>query len=420
MIDTLWVIAFNGMLPTSTKQWVEIIRGPNIVGNGNVSQILPQLTKVPTNVSDIDGWRIVCIANAMSPDTSGLTTFSTINNYFPTRKSYYYGGDYLPMYGDFEWGPASGYSCVMTRAVAKIQVQMGTSVPDVTGNFFQNGNVRYKIYHGVGSSTIQPPATGISPGRWKFAPETDWREIVQKANATEQDYSTYILEFQSSNNMASGSGTGDPVSVPAITGSTSEKSFHQDRLHIILEKNNGAGSYSFYRLDFYNPLAERFLDIQRNHHYLFTINKVRSEGYESSTQAQANPGSNIEYSILIDNGFTNATSNGQYAIVTTGGKDTIVVVANSTNPYPVVSAKYQIPPGKMTTLGSGTLNSITVNTITPGLPAFAAAATSPIVLQDFNQTISVDVLPAATNGAKGEIVFRLGNITHKVYFKVII
>ena len=412
-IDTVWVLAFNG---SGAKLWVEKIPGSQITNNGYASQLLPKLTHEPNL-----GETIVCIANVdPNPDTVNVS-YSSINSYFTIQsKGYYYGAESLPMYGEFVWQPATGYTCEMTRAVAKIQIQMGTgvSIADSIGNFSAE-NVSYKIYRGGGAGTIQPPTSGVSSGGYQYLPPIEPRYLLQKENVTEQDINTYIFEFPSSTHIASG---GPPTLIPLANPADS---FYDERLHIILEKDNGSAPPTYYRLDFYNPVTKKFLDIQRNHHYIFTINEVRSEGYRTIEEAKLNPGSNIEYTIEIGDGATRVASNGQYAIVTTGGLDTVVFNISAYDaPETVVYARFQLP-AEMSSLASGTYNSIELQSITPTY-SNAYYDLSPTVLTNANTPITVKVRPAPASkpldavtfdDATGVLIFRLGNIKHQVYFK---
>jgi len=405
-IDTIWVLAFNG---SGVKQWVEIIPGAQITRNGHASQLLPQLTHEPEL-----GWTIVCIANVdPNPDTVNVT-LTTINNYFPIQnKGYYYGGEPLPMYGQFLWQPSTGYTCEMKRAVAKIQIQMGASVAiaDSVGNFSAE-TVSYRIYRGIGAGIIQP-ASGVN-GAYQMNP-TGLRYLLQKDIVAEQDINTYIHEFPSSTHYSDGGGAPQPFLV-----SNPDETFQADRLYIILEKDNGSAPATYYRLDFYNPLTKKFLNIQRNNHYLFTINEVRSEGYRTIEEARLNPGSNIMYTITIDDGASRVASNGQYAIVTTGGLDTVYFYApNFDVSYPVVQARFQLP-SQMTSLPLSTYNSIEVRSLSLAFPN-AFYDLSPTVLTASNTPITIKVQNNSSPNydPPGELIFRLGNIKHRVVFKFI-
>ena len=396
-IDTVWVLAFNS---GGLKQWVEKIPGTRIARNGYASQLLPQLTHEPQL-----GWTIVCIANVdPNPDTMSVT-HSTINNCFKLEANgYYYGTEFLPMYGEFLWQPSTGYTCEMRRAVAKIQVQMGTSVSiaDSIGNFSAE-NVTYKLHNGGRAGYIQPAGTIQGYPDTTRVSSRERYLMLQNSTITEKETNIYLYEYPSSNTTCLGA-------------SVNDTDFNSARQHITLHKANAPGDTTFYRMDFYNPVTEKFLDTERNHHYLFTINKVRSEGYRTLSQAQNNPGSNIEYVIEVNDGATRIASNGQYAIVITGGMDTVSFSASRNgNLYPIVSARYQLP-SQMSSFGSGTRNTIEVQTVTPGADADAFYDPTPATLTNANLSISVRVKSNTANNTKGVLIFRLGNITHYVYF----
>ena len=275
----------------------------------------------------------------------------------------------------------------MTRAVAKIQVQMGTSDPDVTGGFTAE-NVRYKIYDAVAGGIIIPDAsfqgkTQSTPGQ--SSPE--YYYLLQKEGATNAQINAYIHEYPTSTQISTGG--------PAI----GNKEFHKDRQHIILEKMNGSKPTTYYRLDFHDALT--YIDTKRNHHYLFTIRKVRSEGYESIDEAHYYPGSNIEYTIEEDGGSKSIISNGQYAIITS--VDTAYMTTGAVAASVIVTARYTLPQGLT---ASSITNSISVTSATP---AGSLAISGITALSATDGNINISVTPAFDNGT---ITLKLGNITH--------
>ena len=387
-IETMWVIVFDG----NTKLWAEEIAVSNITKNGQASQLLPQLKHKPVNNNTI-----VCIANMdalnLPADTATLTP-SNINSFFRLQtKKFYSGGDAIPMYGEMTWSDMSGASCKMERAVAKVQVQMGTSVSDVTTKFSAE-SVTYRIYNSGNAGRIKPDASfwGASNPASPI-PFTDQFNLVQKNGATEKQTHAYIHEYSS----ATRTGTTGDVAVL-------DNAFNANRQYIILEKNNNPGT-TFYRLDFYNSADKKFLDTKRNHHYLFTINKVRSEGYTTLAQAQNNPGSNIEYTVRIDDDFKYITSNGQYAIVSS--IDTIKIPTTAQTNLTVGSIRYQ-PSSSMTTNIVTTVNSATASS---GFTLVAPAPTAGLdIVAPYDNRDIVISAPAGTTS--GTVTFKLGNITH--------
>ena len=386
-IQSLWVIVFNG----NTKLWAEEIIVSNITKNGQDAQLLPQLKSNP------EGYTVVCIANmdalTLPTDTASLTP-TNINSYFRLQaKSSYSGGDALPMYGIMNC-TATNYTCVMTRAVAKVQVQMGTSVSDVTKNFTAE-NVTYKIYNSGSAGQIMPGGA-LSGTATTSSRVTGQYNLVQKNGAAENLTHAYIHEYPS----ATRTGIGSPIGA-----TVANNVFNADRQYIILEKNNNPDPSTFYRLDFHNNVDGSFLDTRRNHHYMFTINKVRSEGYTTLGQAQSHPGSNIEYTITINDDFRYITSNGQYAIVSS--IDTIKLPAGTQTNLSVGSIRYQAT-SAMPAINPSTVNSASSGAgITLTSPALTGTFASP----GANLDIRVSVPPTFVSGT---ITFKLGNITHTI------
>lgn len=387
-IDKIWVLEFNTSGALVNNQ---LIDGSNIVVNtkNQAAQLLPQLNTVPTV-----GNTIVCIANSditATPIPTGVT-LANVNEKFPlSSKVYYSGGDNLPMYGRMNW-TGTEYTCQMTRSVVKVQVQMGTSVSDVTGNFSAE-NVTFKIYNCARAGAIENGKYGTAQTAQYATPAFN---LVQKNNATEAQRNAYIHAFQS----ATKTGLGATIA--------NNKTFHKDRQCIILEKNNTPGANTFYRLDFYQAFDSAFLDTERNHHYLFTINKVRSEGYSTANEAFNNSGSNIEYVIQTGSGSSAATSNGQYAIVTT--VDTAFIAGSSalTN-YFISNVRYVDPTGVLAT----TVNSIAVASASPS-GSLSLVAPSPATISAANKEIRITTTAAFTEGV---ILCKLGNIQHRLVVK---
>ena len=381
-IETMWVIVFNGAGPS--RRWAEKITVGSIAKNGQAAQLLPQLNHTPTF-----GDKVVCIANVNPTDTSSLN-YNNINTIFtlnaPTKK-YYSGGDALPMYGEMSWS-STDYTCKMTRAVAKVQVQMGTSVSDVTGNF-KVENVTYKIYNSASSGIINPDGSG-NPGF--SAHSTDNFRLVQY-EGTEKDTHAYIYESESSH-------------LRGDNGAEIGTNFNANRQHIILTN----ATNSFYRLDFYNSYStgNKFLDTKRNHHYLLTINKVSSAGYTTFEQARDNPGSNIEYTIRIDDDFRYITSNGQYAIVT----DVDTAYIENTGSQSIATVKYMFPTG---TLAAGTVNSVTVES--GNLGTFAPSTIPPETTNPSNNVTINPTSLVSSGSVQGVLLFKLGNISHRLVVK---
>jgi hypothetical protein len=393
-IDSIWVIEYDN---TSKAVNYELIKGAGIVNNGRATQLLPQLSFEPTNSNTI-----VCIANCDCDSTQIRNSQkSNINTLFAISGGYPVRGNALPLYGELIWANNT-YICEMTRAVAKIQVQMGTTDPLVSGDFTAE-NVRYVISYGGSGGFIQPtsPLKGKPSALTPFISDTT--RLLQNTNVSEEEKAVYLYEYPT--------GTEDGVTGGPIPSTT----FQSTRQHILLVKEDNAGNKSYYRLDFYDPATKEYIDTKRNHHYIFTIRQVRSGGYSRDSEAQAHPGSNIEYTLVIKDGAKATTSNGQYAIVVSA--DTVYVpaataVADST----VAQARYLIPEASI--VGDGgdfttTVNEISVTSANPAA-SISLGATSITGLTDANRDIKVTTTNAFQEGT---ITFRLGNITHHLYVK---
>ena len=400
-IDNIWVIEFDAT-GTMVSDHYQLIDDPSlIVRNGQATQLLPQLDFKPTT-----GNTIVCIANSDKISGTLPANFSKTdkNTTFPiSTKKYYIGGDYLPMYGEMSWTALTGFACTMTRAVAKIQVQMGTSVSDVTTNFTAN-SVTYEIYNSGSSGHIQP-ATPTILGTAETASRftSNNFNLLQSATATESNTNAYLYEYPSSVRTGAGSGIGSNIS---------NADFNVNRQYLLLKKTVSSVN-TYYRLDFYNYKDEVFFDTKRNHHYIFTINHIRSEGYSSVTQAQNNPGSNIEYTVYINDGSKHITSNGQYAIVT--NVDSIIINTPTSGAYSGITTslniRFEDPKGILDPATRGAFYT-TAEDIYP--VSTTISVDSPTSITNANQDVTVSV---SASFVTGYIVFHLGNIKHRVFVR---
>ena len=234
------------------------------------------------------------------------------------------------------------------------------------------------------------------------------QEGAQKAGATEAQTHAYIYEFPSSTQTGIGS-----VSTGGAGATVSNNIFAINRQYLILEKNNSSLSKAntFYRLDFYNDKSEVFFDTKRNHHYMFTINKVRSEGYTTLAQAHNNAGGNIEYTVVISDGSRHITSNGQYALVT-NVDSVIIYTANMgqfTNIGSPLSIRYEDP---KVVLDPATRLAFSVSSENTFPASTTISAIAPTSITPANQEVRVTI---GNNFERGYLVFTLGNITHKVH-----
>jgi hypothetical protein len=375
-IDSIWVLEFStsGTLVNS-----QLVEGTDIYYNGQASQFLPELSFKP-----VTGNRIICVANSefKGSTVSSSLTLSGIDAQFPITKQYYLGGESLPLYGEIASWSATNYTCEMIRSVAKIQVEYGTSV--VIDTMFSVVNSYWFSPYNIGNGgKIQPssvpvgivPNTHIDPAM----PEKDKFYPLQ-IDTTENLKTVYIHEYPSSNTD--------------INGSTiSNAQFNKDRLSLLLLLNNDVG----YRLDFYDQKADTFLNIKRNHHYTFVINKIKSPYYGGTNVIRENPGSNLEYEVVVKDNATVVESNGQYAIVT-NIPDTIHVGSTAVADSVIGFVRYQLGAGFPAPVGLTTEISASGLTVSP-----ATFSTS-----NANVTITINA-----GFANGYIEFKYGNAYHK-------
>jgi hypothetical protein len=399
-IDSVWVLEFNtsGALINDT-----LIKAANIYQNGYQTQLLPQL---PFEVAD--GNRLVLVAN-----TYGITSLPTgliygnLDSKFELRyKMSYNGGDHLPMYGEiYPYSNTTNIVCNMTRAVAKVQVQMGTNPYDVTG-VFKPDNVSYEI--------VNIPIKGYVHTFTQFDPGVDTMRssthyLLQKSNPapTEAQQTVYLHEYPNATRVSVNNG---------IPSAISNKVFTQTRTYILIT-NTGVTPNTYYRLDFYDRKDSVFIDIQRNHHYLFTINKIGSAGYTDIQDVQVNPGSNIEYTITANASEWNTiASNGQYAIALSAKNDTIWVPSvTSTTTADILNLKWingssyvPSPPLNVNSIA------VVIGSVDPSSGDFTIAPTSFPTLSN-----TVARLNATRTAAFKEckIEFKFGNITHRCVVK---
>ncbi|MDR2384887.1 MAG: hypothetical protein LBD80_04380 [Tannerella sp.] len=352
MIDSMWVCVFDN---TRKKRFVEKIKGDQIMHNGQARQLLPQL-KQKINNGDI----VVCIANANVLDTVNITP-DNINSKISAKRLAYLGGNSLPMYGEIEsWSSAGAYTCRMTRAVAKIQVQLGASFealdifPDL--NPFNEKQALWRIANTPQYVYIQPkstPAGRPSASGTIFYNPTDQSNLssvfLQREGATAILTTVYVYEMQSSIHKVND--TINPID---------KTKFDAARPCIIVSYYPGGSNRNnrFYRLDFYDHAKKEYIDILRNHHYLFTINRVGSEGYGgyenygSMEEVLNNPPSNIEYTVYVNDNSRSITSNGQYAVVT--NVDTVWLTGDVTD-QTVATYRYINPTGTPLTILTDTI-----------------------------------------------------------------
>jgi hypothetical protein len=405
IIERLWIVEFNsaGNRVNDTLLYLN-----SILGNGSNVQLLPQLPFEPK-----EGNTVVFIANSdvwqwPHPNRSSIN-YSNINTYFPLLlQVFYYGESHLPMYGEIKSWPGT-YSCEMVREVAKIQVQMGAAAIDVTGSFNPE-NVGFKVMDMGEGGYIQPQATilgiPLPYGIPHAGNPTFNARLLQKTNMQEGEKAIYLHEYPSSNK------TGEAASLGAKVGAdVLDTVFNSRRRSIVLRKNDGVNPATYYRMDFYDPVTKKFIDTKRNHHYIFTIHRIGSEGYPSEIDALDYPGSNIEYTVEIRDGANHVTSNGQYAIVTS--VDTAYVKADTANAV-IATARYQLP-DEMTALTT-LINEITLTDVFPLATSMTLVA--PLIPPNNKlTTVNIPIVVNTTGFDSARVKMKVGNIVHYIVVK---
>jgi hypothetical protein len=338
-IEDCFVVAFRG----GVCQGAEMIDVAKIVANGQATALLPQLTTLEIKSND----KVYVLCNTGLNAVPGNMEYITENNiiHFPTAKAYYFSGEALPMAGSVVWSPTTSTTVTLTRAVAKVQVQLGESFSmehfDWSGPFlpwdaddFRNnldlcgfivGN-----YAGASDIVQLSPSTLSRMPSSKSGYYATEKAIRPMQYATANNMAVYISEFPNRTVDCGDS----PIDPPGVFNDKRQYLLMMDRI----DDNNVPGGVirantslaGYWRLDFYDAAKKEYLDIKRNHTYTFTINRIlsgpyidRGGGQPLSATFQSGvdinvwhlPGSNIEYSVAVSEDWANTiSSNGQYAL----------------------------------------------------------------------------------------------------------
>jgi hypothetical protein len=331
-IEDCFVVVFRG----GNFLAAEKVKVADIMANGEAAALLPQLSfKLATND------KVYVICNTGLDALPASITEGNINSKFPPEKPYYFSGEALPMSGYTVWSPTASSVVTLTRAVAKVQVQLGESFS--VGNLESLPVFTYGTWD-VDSFKENLNLCGFIAGNYAgrsdiLQPSSD--DLSQTLN-TSGIYFTYekyirLMQFATADSMAiyiseypNGTTDRDGTTIP-------DDVFDVKRQYLLMidrvENNTlgGANGLSgLWRLDFYDAVNKKYLDIKRNHTYTFTINRIRSMPYISPLAAAGFPilsdlfqmpgldlsimASNIEYTITVDDDWANRIySNGQIA-----------------------------------------------------------------------------------------------------------
>jgi hypothetical protein len=365
-IEDCCVVAFKS---NGDYRDAELIDVSKIINNGGDAALLPQLS---FRIESGDKLYVICNTGLTAlPNT---ITEANINSTFKPAKDYYFEGDALPMSGSLTYAINSDLVVTLTRAVAKVQVKLGDSYdrgdhPVIDAYYRHNWNwsmfqedlCGFIICNYGGRSNIMPDPSSLSKNEADFALHNisshntgDFYAIYDKCirfmqYAPEYDpfatdvttcASFYISEYPSSQYNTD-------ISTPIPDNQFDEKRIFMLMMSEVVTSRSPAlpspsnTDYSgMWRLDFYDAATKKYIDIKRNHTYTFTINKIRSAPYFEETrkrnyntllnnypdtptntweaqraQVLHNPGSNIEYTIAVEDDWAHTTySNGQYAL----------------------------------------------------------------------------------------------------------
>ena len=345
-IESCFVLTFSNSGTFKESEQIDIGR---IYRNGQATVLLPTLD-IEMSVND----RIYVICNIDTTANLDMTgkLYTDINTVFYPEKDYYFGGEALPMSGSLIWSETN-YTITMTRAVAKVTVQLGETftvgVPDYVENKSHWGYWDIKNFdvskvgfiignYGGASNIIQNPSVLSNNLAQQSDPfyattlEAHVTRFIQYAQK-EREMSLYISEYPTSTTTSDGQGTQD-------------NEWHAQRQYILMMPNifedtdgiyyhdvNLENEFLAWRLDFYDVRNKKYLDIKRNHHYTFVVNRIGSLPYAAPDggykiddfgsdisagdvhNAIVNHGSNIEYDVYVTESWAHKNySNGQYGL----------------------------------------------------------------------------------------------------------
>ena len=307
-ISDAYLLLFGSDGKYKTGEKVDVATA--VTGNGT------QKPKIATNLPFSTGDKVVVLANTGAtamPTTlvAGTSTVDDINAAFPSvtwNQNQLEEGLGMPMSGEMIWDwNSTTQKCDMVRAVAKIEVvfddELGSN--DVTKQFyFGNPDFTWEICN------VLRPNIGLI-----YAPAYTAGCVLPSISS---DKFTNLVYDTSVSPMPIPEGTSFYASeynssVRAKAAVVDATQFATDRTCISLH----FASSGYYRVDLFDKKTKKYLDIRRNRHYKITITKVKSAGYPSLSEALANPGSNLEYTVTVDGTeWESETSNGQYLVKT--------------------------------------------------------------------------------------------------------
>lgn len=364
------------------------------------------------------GDKIVVLVNSgktLIPLTPGVSTRGDINGAFPLKSlsslnalnlDLSENGKQMPMSGEVVYTGGGQVTCPVRRSVAKVELILADDLEDATASFTPNHVIWYM------GNVADPESIGAI-----YTPMSAADCIVQPGN----DFLTDNILTGVKNNSL---GLSDAYYLPEYPNATKASgkdvesgTWSADRTCVLVSSDAG-----YYRIDLYDHATGKFIDIRRNTHIKVTIRKVKSAGYVNDTQAQNNPGSNLEYEIESTGADENIiVSNGQYAVAL--DYDEVYLYAPG-GEYEIAKARYMLP-DDMSALGAGTANQISVSVSGIGAD-YMKVNFSPKVLTSVTQPIKLSITDknfewytmVGRRRLDISVNIRLGNITRtiKVYY----
>ena len=348
-----------------------------------------------TNLDIYNGSKIVVLANTGCgftdiPLTEGASTVGDINAAFPSdgwniNRIQPDEGKAMPMSGTMTFGVDT--ECKMIRSVAKIEVVFSESLAqnDVTGQFsWNNENMLFSV------NRMLSPIKGLI-----YSPDYV-SGVITPDNITDRDFSDLVYTEAQGMPIPKGTSfyaTEYPSATKAKTKTIAADKFDMDRTCCVIWFED---THSYYRLDFFDKNTGKYLDIRRNCHYKIIINKVKSAGYPSMSEALENPASNIEYNIVVTGENDNVVvSNGQYGIIL--DCEDLLIYYPEDKEFVVAKARF------VDAAGNGIPST---NRITASPNVTLSGATS---LSETEQEIK-----ASMTGDAGTVTIQVGNITKQI------
>jgi hypothetical protein len=330
LIEDCFVVTFSDGGAFKNAEKIDVSK---IVKNHAVA-LLPQLSfKIEM------GDKVYVICNTgMATLPGGINQESDLDDKFKPAKDYYFGGEALPMSGSITWATSSTV-VTLIRTVAKVQIQLGESF-NIGGSAFEPDkywDVRqfnpslcgFVVGNYAAKSNILQNASALSQnksGRSAFygtTGEAKFIRFIQYAGSADS-MTIYVSEYPNATRDCEG----NPIA---------DNEFNEKRQFLLMLDKVSQGSAVLgdgtatgaWRLDFYDAVNRKYLDIKRNRHYIFTVERIRSAPYhyplsgggavgtafQGDQEVWHNPGSNIEYTIYVKDSWVGAIyTNGQYAI----------------------------------------------------------------------------------------------------------